>query len=411
MTIASASRTASAVAPARAARAASGRIRGRDLLSSGVRISVELTPLVVPDRAVVVRAIRDLIATGADARAGRRLRAGRWSYDPLGLDEQAEEMVRPLPLGMRGDEGLPRLRDALPDDLPFAVFLGDDRAALCIDHRLGDGFLSVMLTAGALAGRGVPAVFAASRDRDPLPAALASAFLRQPGRALSLVRDRWTQTSPSPEPAAEPAERGALGLVTAAMDGATFRDLARWSRGRVAPTLAVMFAMRTALERVGVPVSDEGSLLVDLRRYLPSGRSTLANFVVGHPVSASGGLDAAGARLSRDLHTGRPLAALTAGLAARAWRHGPPTAVPSSTAITVSDMGFLRALEPLPWAGDDSIVRVSVDPSARNGITVLTAVLGGRLHVSVSFDRSFCDPDAVSRACALLCHDPKELLP
>ncbi|MBW9119236.1 hypothetical protein JNB63_03940 [Microbacterium trichothecenolyticum] len=389
----------------------SGRIPGRDLLSDGVRISVELAPLIVPERATVVRAVRALIGMGADARAGRTFEGVRWRYDGSRLDEQAERMVQPLPLERTGDAGLPRLREIVAPDLPFMVFLGEDRASLCIDHRLGDGFLGVMLTAGALAGRGTPAVFASADDRDPLPAALSATYGRHASRLGALLRDRWADARPGYSGPTVPAAGGRLDLVTGTMDAATFRDLADWSRGRVPPTLAMMFALHEALRRTGVPVMDEGAILVDLRRYLPSGRSTLANFVVGHPVSVRQGIDVAGSRFHRDLHVGRPLAALTSGLATQAWRRRAPTTVPAAASPTLSDMGFLRALEPLPWASDDAVVRVSVDPAGRNGITALTAVLRRRLNISLSFDSSLWERDAVTAACDLLRHDPKGLLP
>lgn len=390
--------------------AESGRLRGRDLLSAGARISVELAPLIVPERETVVRAVRELIGKGAAARAGRTFRGARWSYDPESLDAQAERMVRALPVGFTGDEGLPRLREAAPADLPFVVFLGEDRASLCIDHRLGDGFLSVMLTAGALAGRGAPAVFASADDRDPLPSALAATYGRHLDRVGALLRDRWNDHRPAYEGPTVAADRGGLDLVTGTMDSTTFRALADWSKGRVPPTLALMFALREALRRSGIPVMDTGAILVDLRRYLPSGRSTLANFVVGHPVVVDGGIDAAGARFQQDIHVGRPLAALTSGLLTRGWRRRAPRTVPAAAGPIVSDMGFLRALEPLPWASDDPVVRVSVDPAARNGITALTAVLRHRLNISMSFDGSLWPRDAVAAACDLLRHDPKGLL-
>ena len=396
--------------PASGAAAASGRVLDRDLLSAGVYISVELAPLHVPERAGVVAAVRELIGLGAPARAGRTFDGLRWRYDPDRLDEQAERMVRPLHPEMTGDAGLPRLREAVDADLPFTVFLGEDRASLCIDHRLGDGFLSVMLTAGALTGRRPPSVFTTARDADPLRAALAATFLRHPTRAVAVVHDRLTSRRPTHSGPTVPAERGSLDLVTGRMDATTYRSVAAWSRGRVPPTLAMMFALRAALERVGLPVMDEGSILVDLRRYLPSGRSTLANFVVGHPVATTDGLDAAGARFSHDLHVGRPLAALATGLVTGGWRRPASADVPAAARPILSDMGFLRALEPLPWAGD-AVVRVSVDPAGRNGITALTAVLQRRLNVSVSFDGSLYERDAIVAACDLLCHDPKGLLP
>lgn len=391
--------------------ASSGRIRSRDLLSAGVRISVELAPLRVPDRASVVEAVRALIGFGADARAGRTFGEGRWTYDPATLDAQAERMVRPLPPELSGDEGLPRLREAVDPDLPVTVFLGEDRASLCIDHRLGDGFLGVMLTAGALSGGKPPAVFAHADDDDPLPAAAAATFLRHPRRVADVVHDRLTDRRTPHTGPSVPAPRGSLELISRRMDHDTYRALAAWSRGRVPLSVATMFALHTALRRVGLPVMDEGAVLVDLRRYLPSGRSTLGNFVVGHPVSVSAGIDAAGARFHRDLHVGRPLAALAAGILTSRWRREAPTTVPAAVSPTVSDMGFLRALEPLPWASEGGVVRVSVDPSSSNGITALTAVLRRRLNVSMSFDGSMYDRDTIAAATELLCRDPEGLLP
>ncbi|HWI31435.1 MAG TPA: hypothetical protein VNT50_08075 [Microbacterium sp.] len=395
--------------------AASGRVLRRDRLAAGVRISVELEPLIVPDRAVVVEAVRTLIGHGPSARAGRVFDRDSWRYQPDELDRQAERMVKELPLHLTGDAGLPQLRQAADPDLPFTVFLGEDRASLCIDHRIGDGFLGVMLTAGVLAGKGVPSVFRSADDRDPLPDALRATFWRSPGRVRELLRarlgERLSERSATTATPTVDAQRGSLDLVTAAMSSDTFRELAAWSRGRVHPALAMMFALRSALERVGIPVLDEGSILVDLRRYLPSGRSTLGNFVVGQPLSVAGGIDAADARFSRDLRVGRPLAALTVGLVAQPWRRSSPRLVPASAHPIVSDMGFLRALDVLPWATDTPTIRVSVDPAARNGITALTAVLHRRMNVSMSFDASMFARSSVEEACDLLCRDPKGLLP
>lgn len=390
--------------------AASERVLGRDRLSAGVYISVELGPLHVPDRRVVVAAVRTLIGIGSSARAGRVFDRDRWTYDPSTLDMQAERMVRPLPPGLRGDASLPRLREVVDPGLPFTVFLGEDRASLCIDHRLGDGFLSVMLTAGVFGATGVPAVFLAAHENDPLRAALVRTFRRHADR-MELVRARLRDRPTPYTGEMVPGRRASLDLVTATMEPDVFRSLAAWSKGRVPPTLSMMFALRAALARVEIPVMDEGAILVDLRRYLPSGHSTLANFVVGHRLSVTDGIDTAGARFSRDLQQGRPLAALTLGLLTRSWNRPAPPLVPAAAHPIVSDMGFLRALEPLPWASESPTVKVSVDPGSRNGITALTAVLRRRMNVSLSFDGSLFERGKVEAACELLCRNPKGLLP
>ncbi|MGB4778613.1 hypothetical protein [Microbacterium sp.] len=393
-----------------APRATSGRLLGSDRLATGVRISVELAPLHVPRREEVVASVRTLLRLGPDARAGRVIDGTRWRYDPDGIEEQAERAVRTLPDEYTGAAGTPRLREIAEPSLPFTVFLGEHRAALCIDHRLGDGFLAVLLTAATLRGGPVPAVLASARDGSPLRTALGATFLRHGGRTRDVVRARLADHRPEYSGPTAPGARGSLDLVTSIMDADTFRGFAAWSKGRVPPSLAMLFALRAALHRVGIPVMDEGSILVDLRRYLPSGRSTLANFVVGHPIPLTEDLDEAGARFTHDLHVARPLAALTLGLMSHPWNPATEARVPAHARPIVSDMGFLRSLEPLPWSSDSPTVTVSVDPAGRNGITALTAVLRRRMNVSFSFDGSLYPRDAVSEAATLLCRDPKGLL-
>lgn len=388
------------------------RLPARDQLSAGTYIGVELGPLVVPARDVVVRRVRALLELGPDACAGRTIEGDRWRFDPSELDARAEDIVRALPASLTGTHLLPRLREAIDPRSPFTVFLGEDRVAVCIDHRLGDGFLSLMLVAAVLAPRDIPRVFEVADGRDPLPAALFETFARHPGRVAGMLRDKITDPTPrSAVVPTAPAERGSLDLATAVMEPANFRALAAWSKGRVPPTVATTFALQAALRAEGLDVLDAGAILVDLRRYLPSGVSTLANFVVGHPLDLTQGIDAVGARFTRDLRTARPLAAHVAGRRSAARRAANPAKVPAGAFPIVSDMGFLRALEPLPWASETPTVNVSVDPASRNGITALTSVLRRRFGVSLSFDSTLHDRDRVQAACERLCRDPLELLP
>lgn len=397
---------------------AAGRMRPADRMSAQTRIAVLLQPLRVPPRTVVVDRLRSLFALGAAARAGRSLLDDRWAYDPSTVEDRAERAVRELPGACDTEAGLPRLREHADPSSPLTVFLGGDRIAVHVDHRIGDGFFAVMAVAALFADARPPRVFTHADDRDPLPAALAATFGRHPSRVARIVHDKIVTAAPPYRygVAHVPAARGSLDLHTATMPHASHRALAAWSRlraPRVPPTVALLAAFRAALVAEGVPADDTGVVLVDLRRYLPSGRATLGNFVTGHPVDLARGVDHAGAALTRDLHAGRPLAALAS---ARIPGRPAPRAVPSvpSTAVPiVSDMGFLRALETLPWAdeGSPAAVAVSVDPAARNGITALTSVLRGRFGVSVSFDSTLFPAERVAAAAERLCADPLELLP
>lgn len=393
---------------------AAGRVPRRDRLSEGAFISVELAPIVLPRRVDIVAAVRSVIGLGPNTRAGRTFAGRRWSYDPAALDQQAERMVKQLPDWYTGSSSLPQLRSAIEPELPFTVFLGPDTAALCIDHRLGDGFLSVLLAAAVFGRSGIPASLVDADDGNPLPAALLTTFVRHPDRFLEIVHDRGRERAAggSGEPPSTTAVEGrSLELETGVMDWGTYQSLVRWARGKAPTTVAMIFALRGALVRSGIGVGETGAILVDLRRYLPSGRSTLANFVVGQPLSLVSGVGAAGDRFAHDLRLGRPLAALTAGLS-RPTRRGPVSSRPvlAAAAPTVSDMGFLRALESIPWATDEPAVSVSVDTAARNGITALTSVLRRRMNVSLSFDGAVFDRTRVADACELFCTDPIGLI-
>lgn len=393
-----------------------GKVRTADRMSAQTRIAVLLQPLRVPPRADVVDRVRALFALGAAARAGRSLFGDRWAYDPSTVDERAERAVRELPVACATEAGLPRLREHADPASPLTVFLGADRVAVHVDHRIGDGFFAVMAVAALFADTRMPRVFTESDDRDPLPAALAATFGRHPSRIARIVRDKLVTATPPYRYGVPhvPAVRGSLDLRTATMSRGAHHALVTWSRRRVPPTVALLAAFRAALVAEGVPADDTGVVLVDLRRYLPSGRATLANFVTGHPVDLARGVDHAGATLTRDLRAGRPLAALASSrLPGRPAPRG-GAAVPSAAVPIVSDMGFLRALESLPWADRDdrpAAVAVSVDPAARNGITALTSVLRGRFGVSVSFDSTLFPAQRVAAAAERLCADPLELLP
>ncbi|WP_345751786.1 hypothetical protein [Microbacterium rhizophilus] len=400
-----------AVPPARGA----GRIQAGDRMASGTRITVLMRPLRVPPREQVVARVRALLELGPSARVGRILDERRWSYEPAAIEEHAERMVGRLPDDLGTAEDLPRLRERADPMLPLSLFLGTDRIAVLFDHRLGDGFFAVMVLAALFAEEGVPRVFEGADDRDPLPAALAATFGRHPSRAWNVVRDKLVT---APGAASGPSRvvdgPGSLALHATMMTPDAYRAFSAWTRGRMPRSAAIVAAFQAALRAEGIPVADSGIVLVDLRRYLPSGRATLANFVIGHPLDLRRGPDAAGAQLTRDLHLGRPLAALA--VARRPVLRAAPTAetVPEAAVPIVSDMGLLRPLERLPWDGVDPqrpTIEVSVDPATRGGITALTTVLRGRFGVSLSFDSSIFPADRVVAAGERLCTAPLELLP
>lgn len=387
------------------------RISRRDAMPAGAFITTALSPLHVSARQDVVERLHRIMASGPEARVGRTFRGDRWEYDPARLARLAERMVRPLPPGTT-PQTLASLRHDVPPDLGAMVFLGDDTGALVIDHRLGDGLLATVLVAAALGDRPPASVFSDASGDDPLPAALRETLWRHRDRIGGLLRDRLASPHRStPVDDRVPAERKRLDLVTGHMSAPTLRAFSARVRGHAPLSLATVFALRGALREAGVPTLDEGVMLVNLRRYLPASTVTLGNFVTGLPVDLRGGLDTAGRLVTHQLRVGRPLAAHAVGLLrpGRPARPGAAT-VPAAAMPVVSDMGLLRAFEPLAWRGAEKSIAMSVDPATRNGVTALTAVLGGRLNVSLSFDGSLFDPADLARACTILCDDPIGML-
>ncbi|MBN9174327.1 MAG: hypothetical protein J0I70_09280 [Microbacterium sp.] len=403
-------------------------IARRDRTSAGAFIAVLLAPLDVPSRETVVARVRDLVALGPDARVGRTLVADSWRYDPSRHGDQSERLVIDAPDAALSLGAAPTLRDSMDPDLPFTVFLGGTRAAVVIDHRLGDGFLAVLLTAAVLGEGGIPPSISAAVDRDPLPAALRTTFAADRRRAADVLRDRVVdrRSAALPFPPAGRSRDAAMqphpATVACEMSPEDTAAFQRWVKGRMPLAVAVLHAMREALPRSGIAATDGGSVLVDLRRYLPSGMSVLGNFVTGQPVALGADPDETADRLARLLRTGRPLAAHATGLAtqaARDLRHRlrrPGTAatpVPTGVArLTVSDMGFVRPLDHLPWddASGPATISVSVDAAGRDGMTVLTHVVRRRLNVSITFDAAVFDAARVAEACRQLCADPLGLL-
>lgn len=405
----------------------------RDRTSEGAWITVLLSPLHVPARAEVVGRVRALIGLGPEARLGRRRAGLTWRYDPAGLDEQAERIVTTTTDPLLSLAAAPTLRSLVDPELPFGVLLGRTRAAIVIDHRLGDGFLAVLLTAAVLGGGAMPQSLVAASDHDPLPPALRITFAADRGRTIAMLRDRLLVGRVAPASAATMAVPAAPEPATVAGELSAQRtaELQRWAKGRMSLSVVLLHAMREALARCGVASADSGSVLVDLRRYLPSGVSALGNFVTGLPVALAAGPDETAASLTRMLRTGRPLAAHAAGLAARSVREhlgrsrqrdgdaagevapsGRGAAASAVARLTISDMGFVRPLDRLPWddALGEAAIAVSVDAAGRDGMTVLSHVLRRRLNVSITFDAAVFDPAEVARACRLLCDDPLALV-
>ena len=383
----------------------------RDRLASGIYIAADLSPLDLAPREVIVARLAAIIATGSVARLALRPSGNRWRRDDGDPARFADALVGTLPADYRDERDLPVLRARLAPDESFRLFLGRDRALVLMDHRLGDGSLALTLVASVVGDHTPPTNLRHGRDR-PVSAALRTTFLEHPSRARELLRVKAAEkASPAPTTTvAVPPERR-LGLVTGQISSERRRELLTWMRRRGSLAVTELHACAAALASAGIPVARTGSVLVDLRRYLPAGTSTASSFVTGQPISRDAGIEGGSAQLAAHLRLGRPLAGAAIGSMRSMLRGRAPQRVSPEAQLTVSDMGICRPLERLPWRDrGSSTVSVSVDPAGANGITLFSLIVQDKIMLSLSFDPGFFDRTAVQQACDALCGDPVGVL-
>jgi hypothetical protein len=156
-------------------------------------------------------------------------------------------------------------------------------------------------------------------------------------------------------------------------------------------------------------------MIVDLRRYLPPGRTVEGNFVCGtvlHPTNAGDSVSMYRA-IQESTSTARPLAALALS-SVRAGVVGPRSKVaatvrsaPPEPELVFSNLGALDALDDLPWAasrGDRRVV-VTGSETGPEEITISFAECFEALHVTARFHSTTFDSEAVQSAVDIMCRD------
>lgn len=417
-----------------------GRVRMSSLdWSVRSRISLELGPVELPGVGAFRESVVRLARQGAGARIGLALDGTEhWRLLDAELEQRVQSMVRVAPPGVG-------LRDWLEEtwipDLPIQFALEGNRAGFLADHRLLDANLASMLVpvlVDLAKGRPLPPELDRP-TRHPLARALAHTFGAHPRTLFDLAsqmrggggRDQQAVGAGSARPGPQlllPPAGGSVGAVhrLAVLERPALASLRRWARGRAGFSTSLLILATSALRTAGVPVSDVGVMVVDLRRYLPEGTDTMANFITGArlPLAGPGSRpEELEARLEKALTVGKPLLA-TAAKAARVGvrRLSRPTApeprlasaLDSAVAanVSLSNTGLLRRIEKLPWLAPPHERRVevlgdAVDPS---GIGFLTCMIDGRLRIGASFRGESFPVELVEEALRLMATDPAGVL-
>jgi hypothetical protein len=288
-----------------------------------------------------------------------------------------------------------------------------------ISHALGDGRVVNTLLPELLRATGdAPGPRLPSPVRLPVLRALLHHFGRHPARLVPAGRVARPPVAADPAAPWQPDVR-----YVSVRSGSALGTVRAW-RDRHAPGLsaaAVLFAAApVALARAGLPPKWPGAVvLVDCRRYLPSGAGVGGNFSWGQYIVPDDATDprAVHRALAAELASGRPLVMLalrTARLGLRLDRPGPPRGLSTQPRpeLTLTHLGRLDAYADLPWKGPpDGYRNISVPTvSGPEALTLSFSELAGALYVNASFHGSTFDPAHVAAAVDLLCHDPVGLV-
>jgi hypothetical protein len=401
-----------------------------DRLGSGVHILSAFGPIALPGRQALVDAVWRILSVGPDARLGLRAVDGRqWEYAPESLRELSERMVVEAPeLATVGlSEALEGLVAHIEPGLPLRVVLAGERLLLILDHGVVDARFTTRLPATlvAVAGGGeIPAWLTTEGISRPLWSAFVETFVKHPGRVVALLKARRVESPVAPR--AVPAERPSIGwngstsVVVASGTKASFKSLHGWLRRRDEPVsfgAGVIVALRAALAAQGLRLSTDSEMVYDVRGYLPSGVDTTGNFVTGIPATGGDDLEAVDRSIAQTTSSGRPLAALMAG-AIKESLHPATHVLPGSTPahararVVVSNLGVNRPLQGIPWVRDGRPLEAAsaVHPIAPETVAAQLVVLDGQLHVTVSYNDTTFDRQAVQRAVRSFVDDPVALL-
>jgi hypothetical protein len=401
-------------------------MRAVDRMNKGNRLSTLQGPMALPPRAEFVDAMVRLAELGPHTRAGLRFSddGKSWVYDRSRLRELCEAAVTEV-----SDEG-PAIFDQAMHDFslagdevpPLRFILTPHHLIMLIDHGLGDAGIETAIPYSILrmvAGDPAPSWTTWASMDDPLPKAVVNTFVRHPRHVLELLR---AERSPAGLSDHVPGPINTSWTRTPAYANATIpdEDVARL-RVRVKANPSVSFTglivvlVHRALVRAGFPVNDSVNVIHDLRRFLPKGTSTMGNFITGLPVSMAADAKPDVASISAEIVTAdtshRSLAVTALG-ALRGWT--PPEVTPPhlnpELKLSISNAGPMKTVNDLPWTSSERVVTYAVGPTPPEQLSILTAVSGGGMTLTASYDAGVFPRETIEAAMEYAAHHALELL-
>jgi hypothetical protein len=369
-----------------------------------------------------VDVIRDAVAAVGDRHEHSRL---AWGFDDAKRRWLTPRPMESVVVERDWDERLDygRIVDGVAADesleppLTFVRF--PDHFAMKMSHSLGDGLMFVTVVAAVM-------LAAATGDVVPWPTKpagrlpLLRAGLRTFGRNPALVRAALKDRPPpiAVETASrtrpwQPSRHSVHAYLPPDKSGEVYSWAAEHASG------ASRFAVQTALlmaglRRVGMELSDDIRVMVDLRSYLGAGLID-GNFFAGVPMQLHWNMtpEQIAQTVKATKASGRPLAkqmvtSLRVGSAI------PPRTVVEEDAlpqVTFSYVGAPPQIDMLPYLpGHEPVYASRVEPGGPNGLTFLQGHCRGGMLLTACFHDNVIDAELVTAAMALVGSDPIGLL-
>lgn len=329
----------------------------------------------------------------------------RWSFDPdcrsiAVTTGPAPDMSDPLAALAELDAAT-----AAVPGTPVAIHLAAPWLFLKFDHGLGGGRLFTELIAAiGSADPGFAQPIPDIRCRHPGLRATVHTLRRHPAQLMRALRE---VTAERHGPSALEPTTGRVS-VGYASSGRHFLDTVRAARDSRLPGVSLT-ALLTAhflhrLREAGIDHDPTVNFIVDMGRYLPKGRGTLANFVGTAPI-ASGTGSASELSSALTAYTNGASALIRLGMAyALTLVKGPPENIlykgdSARARVVISDHASTTAAGKIGWAdGPTEHVFIRKAPVGfTNQITLALNRVDTELHLTASFYEPYFDPATLHR--------------
>jgi hypothetical protein len=411
-----------------------------DVLLSGQPVWLIAGPINAGEPAAIAASLNRLSAGDPRRRVGliptRHSRS--WAFDPGSLESASLQAPESMTPAVASAEAMTAalnsiLVSSLDIRVPVAV-IPDDFAVFRFDHGLGDAhILMKMVAAVSCSGAGsdmvptgtdipnvrYPAIWSVLNAARTTPGTFVGAiwavFQDKVGRLRSRLSKRSRRRDEDPDHVQSTPDPYSAVYVKSSSDYA-----ARMRRYRAAHQVDMsvsaltMYFICRSMCAAGIPIAPEVEVLVDLRRYLPEGLFTWANFTAVSRIEFRSDTPPQefGEKLATNLASGRPLIEMVGGIAKLRvlslamprhrhgdWVVGERSATGAAT-VTMSDITRLPAVADVRWRQDARPnLAVALPPASRSHISILIcAPSPGEFQLTASFFPAEFDADKIRNA-------------